>query len=228
MLTILWHDVESAGYTDHLNLDWISSEGTLLDVVHDVSGPKSGKYKAKCNITVQGKFADFDYAAHERFNTKHDMYLGVMRAQFSGPDRQSVVQVLWKDIGKKKFLPCSTSTKYVSESVPNLDDLVAESNKLTSAQRCKLLLSAPRKPIRKRVVSEVFVRNPHVVAEVIYRSKGICQMCNSPAPFKRADTGTPYLEVHHLKRLADDGHDTLENAIAVCPNCHRRAHYGKA
>jgi 5-methylcytosine-specific restriction protein A len=36
----------------------------------------------------------------------------------------------------------------------------------------------------------------------------------------------PYLEVHHIKRLADKGSDTTTNSIAVCPNCHRELHYG--
>ncbi|WP_147195697.1 HNH endonuclease [Rummeliibacillus stabekisii] len=36
----------------------------------------------------------------------------------------------------------------------------------------------------------------------------------------------PNLEVHHIKRLADGEEDTVENAIAVCPNCHRELHFG--
>jgi len=35
------------------------------------------------------------------------------------------------------------------------------------------------------------------------------------------------LEVHHKVPLAEGGDDTVENAIALCPNCHRHAHYGK-
>jgi 5-methylcytosine-specific restriction endonuclease McrA len=31
---------------------------------------------------------------------------------------------------------------------------------------------------------------------------------------------------HHVKQLAHGGEDTVENAIAVCPNCHRKAHHG--
>ncbi|WP_413817679.1 HNH endonuclease [Pseudomonas viridiflava] len=33
------------------------------------------------------------------------------------------------------------------------------------------------------------------------------------------------MEVHHKIRLADGGLDTLENAVALCPNCHRATHY---
>ncbi|MEC5166165.1 putative HNH restriction endonuclease [Flavobacterium sp. PL11] len=45
--------------------------------------------------------------------------------------------------------------------------------------------------------------------------------------FLRDNGNTPYLEVHHKKPLAEDGDDTIENAFALCPNCHRHAHYGK-
>ena len=34
----------------------------------------------------------------------------------------------------------------------------------------------------------------------------------------------PYLEEHHIKRLADGGTDTIDNVVAICPNCHRRMH----
>jgi 5-methylcytosine-specific restriction enzyme A len=39
--------------------------------------------------------------------------------------------------------------------------------------------------------------------------------------------GTPFLEVHHLRTLADGGSDRVSNAVALCPNCHRQMHYGK-
>ena len=41
------------------------------------------------------------------------------------------------------------------------------------------------------------------------------------APHEQA----PYLEVRHKVRLVDNGEDTVENAIAIGPNCHREAHY---
>ena len=34
------------------------------------------------------------------------------------------------------------------------------------------------------------------------------------------------LEVHHTKPLAEGGEDTVNNAEALCPNCHKEAHYG--
>lgn len=71
-----------------------------------------------------------------------------------------------------------------------------------------------------------YVRDPKVQAWVLNASAGLCEGCGERAPFNRAD-GEPYLEVHHVWHLAEGGPDTVENTVAVCPNCHRRLHYGE-
>jgi hypothetical protein len=106
------------------------------------------------------------------------------------------------------------------------DNLVREATQWSAAQRQARLLDAPRFPKKVQVTSWAFSRNPDVVAEVLYRANGICQACKQRAPFSRRSDKTPYLEVHHRIQLSNGGEDTVENAIAVCPNCHREAHYG--
>ena len=69
-------------------------------------------------------------------------------------------------------------------------------------------------------------RDPLVKAWVLTQAKGTCECCNEPAPFKGAD-GLPYLEVHHVRKLAERGPDLVSNAVAICPNCHRELHYGE-
>lgn len=96
----------------------------------------------------------------------------------------------------------------------------------TRAQRLARLRDAPRLPPRVEVRTTVFLRNADVIAEVLERAAGKCELCGAPAPFARHGDGTPYLEVHHRVRLADGGEDTVDNACAACPNCHRRAHFG--
>lgn len=76
------------------------------------------------------------------------------------------------------------------------------------------------------VTTRAFKRDAYVIAEVLLRANGICERCCKEAPFKRASDGTPYLEVHHKEWLSKGGEDTVENAIAVCPNCHRELHFG--
>lgn len=96
----------------------------------------------------------------------------------------------------------------------------------TSSLREQRLLIADKMPKKVKALVEIFIRNPDVVAEVLQRANGVCENCNKPAPFNRKKNGTPYLEVHHRIKLANGGEDTVENAIGVCPNCHRALHFG--
>ncbi len=104
-------------------------------------------------------------------------------------------------------------------------DVVA-SGKLKREARLVRLADAPKKPSTRIVETTIYVRNPDVVAEALYRAKGHCEYCGEPAPFLRRSDNAPYLEVHHIITLADGGDDTVENTQALCPNCHRRAHHG--
>ena len=82
-----------------------------------------------------------------------------------------------------------------------------------------------RKPWREQRQIAVVARDPAVHAWILKTAKGRCELCGSGAPFARPG-GRPYLEIHHVDRLADGGSDVPTNAVALCPNCHREAHYG--
>ena len=103
---------------------------------------------------------------------------------------------------------------------------VRASSTLSESEREKRLQTAPKIPEAVQAVSRRFRRNPDVVACVLNRAKGNCEQCGNRAPFIRSSDGTPYLEVHHRITLADGGEDTTDNAMAVCPNCHRKLHFG--
>lgn len=94
------------------------------------------------------------------------------------------------------------------------------------AARKARLRTASKKPSQTVATTKVFSRNADVVAEVLFRAQGKCELCNKPAPFKKKSNGLPYLEVHHKVWLSNDGEDSVENAIALCPNCHRQQHHG--
>jgi len=103
---------------------------------------------------------------------------------------------------------------------------VAESQSVSSQARQERLSKASKFPEKVSVVSTSFRRNPDVVAEVLARANGHCEECKSSAPFLRATDNTPFLEIHHKVMLSAGGEDTVENAQAMCPNCHRRLHFG--
>ena len=81
-------------------------------------------------------------------------------------------------------------------------------------------------PESTSVTSMVFKRDPLVCAYVLQEAGGKCELCDHPAPFEDKD-GDPFLEVQHVKTLAEGGADTAENAVALCPNCHRSLHLAK-
>lgn len=103
---------------------------------------------------------------------------------------------------------------------------IALARKLPPPQRRSRAAAAPRNPSRVMIVSQGFLRNPYVIAEVLIRANGKCESCRSDAPFISNATQEPYLEVHHKIPLANGGDDTVDNAVALCPNCHRREHFG--
>lgn len=78
------------------------------------------------------------------------------------------------------------------------------------------------KRLSRLVKSKVYERDPYIRDFVKSIANGICQLCEQIAPFEV--NGEPYLHVHHIEYLAKGGEDTIENSIAVCPNCHDRIH----
>lgn len=109
----------------------------------------------------------------------------------------------------------------------NLNNDVLASRLLSKEQRLKRLLNAKSKPDKIETKTNSFIRNPDVIAEVLERANGICEACKNTAPFIRDSDDTPYLEIHHKIPLSKGGEDTVMNAIALCPNCHRHAHFGE-
>ena len=68
-----------------------------------------------------------------------------------------------------------------------------------------------------------FLRASIVRNWVVEQANGTCEGCGQPAPFNLPN-GSPFLEAHHVKHLANLGSDRPSNAVALCPNCHRRCH----
>ncbi len=142
------------------------------------------------------------------------------QAPLENPIIEILTSILPKDLEKPREIVEFDSL------VESFNEQIRSSSLLTSEERILRINKAKKKPMSRKVITKIITRNPDIVAETLFRSNGICGYCKSPAPFLRKSDGQPYLEVHHLIRLADGGEDTLENTIALCPNCHRKMHYG--
>lgn len=110
------------------------------------------------------------------------------------------------------------------EYAPTADS--QELDERTRRLRRKIVTGIPKGvefPKHAQASTTSFCRDPLVKAWVLNNANGVCEGCKSPAPFKAID-GFPYLEVHHIRPLSEGGSDTIDNTMALCPNCHRRCH----
>ncbi len=107
-------------------------------------------------------------------------------------------------------------------------DIIADQKERQARQLSDDELEQRAKRSRKKTSSRKtqtthYERDPWVKEYTLRKAKGICQLCNQPAPFTKRN-GDPFLETHHIIWLANDGDDTIVNTVALCPNCHRKMH----
>jgi 5-methylcytosine-specific restriction protein A len=120
------------------------------------------------------------------------------------------------------LVPCEASAATAGEQ-----EDVAVPQKATAVELRELLRTVgagePQKGIYKP--KEYILRSQLIRAYALARAAGVCELCDCKAPFHNGN-GEPFLEVHHLHRLAGGGPDDPGNVAAICPNCHREAHHG--
>lgn len=141
----------------------------------------------------------------------------------SEPDRNNTKRIVYK-------FPLKLKT---SEYCPNNETLIQNEKKLEKSISRKTIQEIKELAIEKsklnekknlvRKVSTYNYERSLVIREYVKElANGICQLCDNKAPFEVK--GKPFLHVHHIEYLSDGGKDTIENAIAVCPNCHAKIH----
>jgi hypothetical protein len=149
-------------------------------------------------------------------------------------DRFSAYCDLWNCPSRKKLGMSLSKTVKLKSEKPELFEPTSDNEKL-EANTSRLLESGlDEEPVgnltpersEPRESKGAFKRDPEVIAWVKQRAVGICELCEKKGPFLDKDN-QPFLEVHHILPLSDDGADTVDNAVALCPNCHRECHYGQ-
>ncbi len=116
-----------------------------------------------------------------------------------------------------------SSSITVEEFDEFLENEEEEAQSLTYDKLKKKSQEVPEFPPQIFVTSTTFQRSGLVANFAKRRANGFCQLCNNPAPFNNKN-GQPYLESHHIIWLSEGGRDKIENAVALCPNCHKKMH----
>lgn len=104
---------------------------------------------------------------------------------------------------------CYENKRNKKMSRKNLERLVKEKNNVKTSYRT--------------IKTTTYIRDPYIAEYAKLRADGFCQLCEEKAPFYTKNN-KPYLEAHHLKWLSKGGTDTIDNVVALCPNCHRKMH----
>lgn len=109
----------------------------------------------------------------------------------------------------------------VQEQIENCSEIeIAQLSNKELIRRSEII-SIKREP--KKVSSLEYFRDPYLKEMVKRIADGKCQYCSNDAPFFDKK-GAPYLEEHHVKWLSQGGEDTIDNLVAICPNCHKMVH----
>lgn len=77
----------------------------------------------------------------------------------------------------------------------------------------------------RSVTATVRDRDREVRDFALSRAKGKCELCDVSGFL--LPNGRMFLETHHVIPLAEGGADSASNVVAICPNHHREAHYGR-
>jgi HNH endonuclease len=215
-ITLLWHDIEAAGYTDVLPAGWFAARGHYRGRKHDVRGPRGGKYRAECDVVVRRTSADLDYRRYKKLNRSQGMLLGVLRLQFQNSTRKAVTQVFWQGEAKNGFEPSSTtiSTKPGPgpSAVPDIDLIGIEGRQYLAAH-----LHRERRPKLMKAKKAAVLKATGTLA---------CEVCGFDFASMYGPLGDGYCEVHHRVGLGDGGEKkvSLRDLATLCSNCHRMIH----
>lgn len=221
-ISIAQKDVYAAKRPTELPNDW-QQEGWRVDTAYiPFTEPIiTSDYKEELLKLQPQTYAPFNRLGRGNmgylFKANKPMYEFIIRQtvenQKTEKERQRILELL--DQGERPQVSVSEL-----EIMMELEEAKA---KQLSSEKLAIQIKSGKSKKSQKTETVVYYRSPYVKEMVKKIAEGKCQMCGVEAPFYDKDN-EPYLEEHHVKRLADGGSDTLDNVVAVCPNCHRKVH----
>lgn len=124
-------------------------------------------------------------------------------------------------IGKEVFAWKVGKADFVGEVGRRVAKAANPADVLKNARKAK------GKPKRQTKEVTDYKRNPAVVAGALARGNQTCEMPGCQVRLFERDDRRKFLEVHHIVPLSEGGDDTMKNAAALCPMCHRELHFGR-
>lgn len=159
------------------------------------------------------------------------VYIDEFRSFISISKTNSITQIDDEQWERLKWLVHQYNPNLFQDATPpdarliqkEYDEAVRKASLKSESQLKKEALKKKNQASVSTVQTQVYYRDPVIAAYVKQRAKGFCQLCGSKAPFADQN-GNPYLECHHIEWLSKGGMDSIDNCVALCPNCHRKMH----
>jgi len=133
-------------------------------------------------------------------------------------EEKALVEVKVSQIGDSDS---GKTSEFIERTNKITDD--SEARQISDEELIKRIKKSDKVAKTKQVTTTVYIRNEYVSEFAKRKSNGFCQLCENSAPFNDSK-GKPYLESHHVIWLSRGGDDSVENVIALCPNCHAKIH----
>ena len=134
------------------------------------------------------------------------------------------------DIPRKYYLKSSLITVNNELIHQEADVILIGLRGLEKSQKIKILnerieQTRNKKIVFNKIIVDKPIRNSNVIAFVRLRTEFSCELCGWIGFMK--ENGEQYIEVHHLMMISEGGADIPGNAVALCPNCHRKMHHAE-
>lgn len=101
-----------------------------------------------------------------------------------------------------------------------VDNSIAENVSLSELKKSL----SKEDPNEKRFArNSQYKRSGRMKKFALLRAKGKCELCRENGPFEYKESF--FLEGHHIIPLSRGGKNEIDNIAALCPNCHKKAHY---
>lgn len=220
-------------------IEWFQSKSItnlqIGDVVFIYISTPVQEIHWKCQVTdVKRMVSKIDDSAYYNYDTSLVSFSGPfveLKAiyEFTLPDLVSFQMLKQNGLKNRLMGPCRVNAE-LSTYLSSVEAIQQDDAKVTAHVQSlplKALQTLAKKhagiPAKKQATVGSYARNPYIAQYAKARANGLCQLCGMKAPFICAN-GEPYLESHHVDWLSKGGMDSIDNTVALCPNCHKKMH----
>ena len=154
------------------------------------------------------------------YTYRGEVFLSGVPYQSIKPDKNGLDRKVWifpLSLIDDKGVTKEYVDKYEEENKKKVKKLSLDELKVQAVK------SGSKTSSYRTTTTNQYTRNQSIARYTKLSANGVCELCEKPAPFNDKD-GEPYLESHHVVWLERGGADSLDNTVALCPNCHKKMH----